>query len=964
MERHLRLHPFAAWRVLIFLLTLIGPGGSLRAQFPITRDYSRSGITDDELASLVDIPNLESLSLGGKAITDARLASVGKLAGLRSLTLERTAITDAGLAQLVGLTKLELLSIGSPHITDAGLEQIGKLSGLKSLIIDGVDVTPDGIRHLAQLKRLGLLRLHGNAITDDHLVNVARIESLTDLFLVQTAVTNQGLSHLSPLYGLRRLNLSGSSGVKAEGAIPWEKAKQGARDFEPMVLQLIIDDRTHLHSHAQAIGQLQANAVAELKGQPNIAIEYDEQQVATALTITDAEVSDEQIALLLQLRGLQKVKLVNAHASKSGWSQLRRLPYLVDLVLDLQGPDITDSALRPLAGNSLTELKIAETRITDEGLRSLKDCEIRRLSIASTLMTDTGLRHIRLGPVSDLRLSSAGITDDGLEDLKRAIGLTLLSLEDSRITDAGLPRLIDLRVLQSLSVAGTQVTDAGLASIAKMAKVRALNLSRTGITDAGLPLLSGLEKLEYLSLSGTQVTDAGLALISRMPAIQVLDVSHTAISDQGLIPLQDLKLVFLDLSGTRVTDRGLVYLKSFIIPNWMMISPSLKLEGTAVTQAGLKSLISGARGDDHEVAFDDRVLEVQPFGRHRVRNDRWGNEFLACSPDSKYLAIGQMTPTTVGPDGLSRSPRTGRIELWNLQIPGYIILEDGIETHIDPTQFAVAFSPDGTRLAAASNAGRVHVWDLNRKPIGDPRVIQFTSKGMNATIATALCFSPDSKRLIVGTPWLRAFDVDTAKEIEILNNRDIEISFGTSVLDFAADADQLAVASHSGVDLHDMRQGSVTKLFEPSAVGRVSFFKFLPDNRHGILIGKPAFSSSQFVHLCNLRNQSPVSSIPLTGSDPLWLAISGDGKKLALQDVAIRKSEAYQAWRKQTRQGETYNSIPVMISIWRIQEGVPELIGQINTGTEPVTAITMTPDGKTLITLGQSLRFWDIGQVQ
>ena len=963
MERHLHQRPFSGWWPFVVLIAFSQLERSLPAQLPISRDYSSSGITDDELARLVDVPNLEELVVRERQITDASLVPISKLTGLKSLRLERTSITDAGLAQLVGLTNLESLWVSSPHVTDAGLEHISKLKKLKSLMIDETDITPDGIKHLAQLKRLNGLRLDGQAITDDHLVNVATIESLTDLLLFHTAVTNQGLSHLTPLYGLRRINLSGTADANREGAIPWEKSEK--RAGEPMVLELIFNGHFTVDcSHAQTIKRLQASAIAELKGHPSFSIEYDAQEVATALTITTAEVSDEQIALVMQLLGLQKVKLVNAHASNSGWSQLSRLPWLVDLTLDLQGPDITDASLQPLAGNSLSELKLADTQITDEGLRSLQDCEIRRLSIASTLITDAGLRHINLGPVSDLKLSSAGIADDGLEDLKRATRLTSLSLENTRITDEGLPRLIDLKVLGTLSLAETQVTDAGLASIAKMAKVRALDLSRTGITDAGLPLLSGLETLQHLVLSGTHITDAGLAVVSRMSQIQSLDVSHTAVSDEGLIPLQDSNVIALDLSGTRVTDRGLVYLKKFILPEWMMISPLLKLEGTSVTQAGLKALVSGVRGGDNEVSFDDRVLEVQPFGTHRVRKDRWGTEFLGCSPNSKYLAIGQMSPATVGQDGLLRSSSTGRIELWNLQTQRQIILEDGIETHIDPTQFAVAFSPDGTRLAAASNAGRVNVWDLTREPIAEPRVFKFTSKEMNAIIATALCFSPDSKRLIVGTPWLRAFDVDTANEIAFLNNRDIEIYFGTSVVDFSFDAGHLAVASHSGVDLYDTRQWDVTRLLDSSAVGKVSFFKFLPDKSHCILIGNPGFSSSHFVHLCNLRNKFPVSSIPLTGSENLWLAISGDGKKLALQDVAIRKTEAYQAWQKKTRQGETYNSVPIMISIWRIQEGVPELIGQINTGTESVTAIAMTPDGETLITLGQSLRFWKIGQVR
>ena len=108
MERHLHQRPFSGWWPFVVLIAFSGLERSLPAQFPITRDYSRSGITDDELARLVDVPNLEELSVGERQITDARLAPISKLTGLKSLRLERTSITDAALAQLVGLTEWEM----------------------------------------------------------------------------------------------------------------------------------------------------------------------------------------------------------------------------------------------------------------------------------------------------------------------------------------------------------------------------------------------------------------------------------------------------------------------------------------------------------------------------------------------------------------------------------------------------------------------------------------------------------------------------------------------------------------------------------------------------------------------------------------------------------------------------------------------------------------------------------------
>jgi WD40 repeat protein len=98
-----------------------------------------------------------------------------------------------------------------------------------------------------------------------------------------------------------------------------------------------------------------------------------------------------------------------------------------------------------------------------------------------------------------------------------------------------------------------------------------------------------------------------------------------------------------------------------------------------------------------------------------------------------------------------------------------------------------------------SIGGRVNIWDLTKEPIAGPRTVTYKTENQNEAIATALCFSPDSKRLLVATPWLRAFDVYTATEVKILNINSIEVFFGTSPIDFSRNADHFAVANDSGV---------------------------------------------------------------------------------------------------------------------------------------------------------------------
>ena len=84
-----------------------------------------------------------------------------------------------------------------------------------------------------------------------------------------------------------------------------------------------------------------------------------------------------------------------------------------------------------------------------------------------------------------------------------------------------------------LNLRGTKVTDAGLAHLANIKSLTQLHLERTAVTDAGLAHLSGLENLEYLNLYGTQITDAGLAHLQNLKKLKKLYVWQTGVTKAG-----------------------------------------------------------------------------------------------------------------------------------------------------------------------------------------------------------------------------------------------------------------------------------------------------------------------------------------------------------------------------------------------------------------------------------------------
>jgi hypothetical protein len=114
-----------------------------------------TGYTDDELAVLARLTDLESLNLDRSrhwnyfneqpTLTDAALASIRLLTRLRELNLGGQPFTDEGLANLAGMDRLQSLDLRGTKVTDVGLERLKALPALKSLDLTGTPVTNQGV---------------------------------------------------------------------------------------------------------------------------------------------------------------------------------------------------------------------------------------------------------------------------------------------------------------------------------------------------------------------------------------------------------------------------------------------------------------------------------------------------------------------------------------------------------------------------------------------------------------------------------------------------------------------------------------------------------------------------------------------------------------------------------------------------------------------------------------------------
>ena len=123
-----------------------------------------NNLTDAHIASVGRVKNLQILTfrtLGFTKFTDAGLAPLGHLVNLQELRINGSSkVSDAGVVHLADLQKLQKLDLGRTGISSACATTLGKLPALKELEVVGSRFGPDGIQALKKLNPKVRVTLH------------------------------------------------------------------------------------------------------------------------------------------------------------------------------------------------------------------------------------------------------------------------------------------------------------------------------------------------------------------------------------------------------------------------------------------------------------------------------------------------------------------------------------------------------------------------------------------------------------------------------------------------------------------------------------------------------------------------------------------------------------------------------------------------------------------------------------
>ncbi len=433
------------------------------------------------LPSVLQLPRLETLTVGGELFGDKHLARLAESRRLRTVVLDSTNVSAEALAAFrKQRPEVEVLLSNRRALTalDAAgfyyVEPRTALSGDPTPDAADLEITAahvpdpvndDGLKCLKWLPDLRRLEIASPNVTDAGLGHVLSLRNLESLSLIRTKVTEAGLARLRELPKLASVDL-----------------------------------------HDCALGDVGLAHLLALRSLKTLQVYNQASRFAVAPSSSSAATAEHPLELLV-LDGTQ--------VTDAGLAGVPTMPNLKCFAA--RGLSLGDAGLRWLVAHR--NLHCAYVCGTT-GIDPFEMPEIVA-RLADLAERDWGSEQQRR--LKWLFLHHTRVSDQGLECLRDQSGLEKLSLVGNKLGDAGIVHLRELPALTSLILNRTEISDKALASLAPLKTLENLHLETTRITDDGLLQLKALPRLYGLYVGGSKATPRGIQRFKEMRRCQVFD---------------------------------------------------------------------------------------------------------------------------------------------------------------------------------------------------------------------------------------------------------------------------------------------------------------------------------------------------------------------------------------------------------------------------------------------------------
>ncbi|MGD2095345.1 MAG: hypothetical protein PVH77_10095 [Phycisphaerales bacterium] len=409
-----------------------------------------TGLTDAGLKQVAQLPNLRRLSILDGNICGPGLAHLAKLPRLERLCIQqsRSQLFDRHIEYLESLTQLKgltLWSSGCDTLTDASLASIGKLKNLEELyfIRTSPKFTPAGVALLKELKNLRKLAFaqawvgyegehYGDEVVRQLAVNLPNLESINGVSYLtaegmKTLVTFRNLKCLHVTLKDRKQNYYGPTGLSY---------LSGLSSLEELGI-----------SSGDTLSDADVASLEPLSHLRDVLIMY-------------AGVSDRGLASIGKLKQLERLQLLLCTVTRSGLNQLNGLSNLQILSVSTLGNSAgtihSDELMLDLSGlRKMKDMNLSGLSLQDGDLAFLEHMPLlENLMIQpDSPLTGAFLRHLRKLPELN-HLYVSNLSDCTGEDLAYLNGLPKLRnlTVTGDITDTVLTSLTGPSSLESLRV--------------------------------------------------------------------------------------------------------------------------------------------------------------------------------------------------------------------------------------------------------------------------------------------------------------------------------------------------------------------------------------------------------------------------------------------------------------------------------------------------------------------------------